>query len=207
MAAMASTATEAGTAFPRMALLMVDLDHLKPINDLHGHEGGDALLIGIADILRRSCRASDILIRLGGDEFLVVYLDADLNAAEQLAERIRSSVAKQIFRLADGKTARTSCSIGFVCQPFVPETPSQLSWEQLLSIADAALYHAKKERNGWIGWAGLTAAAAAPETLSALEQDADALELKGLIEQRRPRFRPEDTVMGLRSLQRRRSDR
>jgi diguanylate cyclase (GGDEF)-like protein len=206
MAALASTATKAGRSFPRVAFLMVDLDHLKPVNDLHGHDAGDALLTGIADILRSCCRASDILVRWGGDEFIVAYLDADMNAAEQLAEKFRSTVAKKIFRLAEGKTARTSCSIGFVCHPFVSDQSVPMSWEQSLSIADAALYHAKKERNGWVGLAGLTAAAADSEVLKALEKDTDALVLKSVLEVRRPRFRPDDTVNNLQSLKRRRSD-
>ena len=206
MAALASTATKTGTSFPRLAFLMVDLDHLKPVNDIHGHDAGDALLTGIADILRSCSRASDIIIRWGGDEFIVVYQDADINAAEQLAEKIRSTVAKQIFRLAEGKTARTSCSIGFVCHPFVSDQSTRMSWEQALSIADAALYHAKKERNGWVGLAGVTAAAAEPEILKALEKDTDAAVLKGVIEVRRPRFRPDDTVNNLQALKRRRTD-
>lgn len=206
MAALDSAATKAGTSFPRVAFLMVDMDHLKPINDLHGHEAGDAALKGIADILRRCCRASDILVRWGGDEFLVVCVDVDMDTAEQLAERIRSMVAKQIFRLAAGETARTSCSIGFVCHPFVPEQLVRMSWEQSLSIADAALYQAKRERNGWVGLAGLGAAAAEPQTLKVLEQDTEALELKGLIEIRRPAFRPDDTVNDLQPLRRRRGE-
>lgn len=81
-----------------------------------------------------------------------------------------------------------------------------MSWEQALSIADAALYHAKKERNGWVGLAGVTAAAAEPEILKALEKDTDAAVLKGVIEVRRPRFRPDDTVNNLQALKRRRTD-
>jgi len=188
-------------------LLIVDLDHLKPINDLHGHEAGDQILVAVADILRRCCRASDLLVRWGGDEFVIVYLDADLAAAELLAEGIRSAVAKHVFHLSGGETARTSCSIGFCRHPFVLETPGVLSWEKTLAIADAALYHVKKERNGWIGWAGTAAAASMPSLLEALERDADALERNGVLDVRRPRFRPEDTVNALRAQLRRRNDR
>jgi diguanylate cyclase (GGDEF)-like protein len=186
-------------------LFVVDLDHLKPINDLHGHEAGDQVIIAIADILRRSCRASDIIVRWGGDEFVVVYLDADMNAAEHLAERIRSSVAKCIFRTSDTVSVRTTCSIGFARYPFVTEAPLQASWEQLLAIADAALYHAKKERNGWIGWAATAAMAEQADMIESLERDAESLERQGLLDVRRPRFRPEDTVNTLWLQQRRRS--
>ncbi len=206
VAALATPATEPAAVSPSAALLVIDLDHLKPINDLHGHEAGDQVLIAVAEILRRCCRASDILVRWGGDEFVVVHLDADMNAAEQLAERIRSFVAKQVFQSSGGTSVRTSCSIGFARFPFIREAPHQVSWEQLLAVADAALYHAKKERNGWIGWAGTAAGAGQAEIVAMLERDAESLERRGLLDVRRPRFRPEDTVNTLYLQQRRRSD-
>lgn len=202
-----ASAAQPGTSTPPAVVFIIDLDHLKPINDLHGHEAGDQVLIGIADILRQCCRASDILVRWGGDEFVIIYLDADMNEAEQLAERIRSTVASRVFRTSDTSSVRTSCSIGFARYPFFSEAPLQVSWEPLLAIADAALYHAKKERNGWIGWAGTAAAAAQTDIIESLERNAEALERKGLLDVRRPRFRPEDTVNTLYLQQRRRGDR
>jgi diguanylate cyclase (GGDEF)-like protein len=200
------TAGEGATPASSAVLLIVDLDHLKPINDQHGHECGDQILITVADILRRCCRASDLLVRWGGDEFVIVNLDADLAEAELLAERIRSAVAKQIFLLPNRETSRTSCSIGFCRLPFAREAPRMLSWEQTLAIADAALYHAKKERNSWIGWAGTAAVAGMSSILEELERDADALERNGLLDVRRPRFRPEDTINSARPQLRRRGD-
>ena len=182
------------TATPLLALLVVDLDHLKPINDRYGHEAGDQILVQVAEILRRCCRASDVIVRWGGDEFVIVYKDADIGATEVLAERIRSRVAKQIFRLTNGKVTRTSCSIGFSRYPFVAEAPGMLTWEQSLAVADAALYYAKKQRNGWIGWAGTAATAGIPSVLGALERDPDALEREGQLDVRRPRDRSEDTI-------------
>jgi len=205
LAAVATPSPGPAPASPSMALMVIDLDYLKPINDLHGHEAGDQALIGVAEVLRGCCRASDIIVRWGGDEFVIVYFDADMNAAEQLAERIRSIVAKREFRTSDGKRVRTSCSIGFVRYPFILEGPHWMSCEQLLAVADAALYHAKKERNGWIGWAGTAAATDRPDLLAMLEQDAEALERQGLLDVRRPRFRPEDTINTL-YLHRRRGD-
>lgn len=189
-----------------LALLIVDLDHLKPVNDAHGHEAGDQILVQVAAILRRCCRASDFIARWGGDEFVIAHRDADLDAAEALAERIRAGVAKQIFRLADGKAVRTSCSIGFSRYPFVREAPGLLPWEQCLAVADAALYHAKKQRNGWIGWAGTAAAVAVPSIVKLLEREPEALERDGRLDVRRPQFRPEDTVDELYTRNKRRGD-
>jgi diguanylate cyclase (GGDEF)-like protein len=182
---------------PNVSLLIVDLDHLKPINDTLGHESGDQILLQVAEILRRCCRSTDLVARWGGDEFVIVYRHEDFGAAEVLAERIRSRVAKQIFPLSEGKAARTSCSIGFSRFPFVHEAPGLLPWEQCLAVADMALYHAKKQRNGWIGWAGTAAAVDVPGIVKALERNAEELERDGRLDVRRPRFRPEDTVDGL----------
>ena len=189
-----------------MVLMVIDLDYLKPINDMHGHQAGDRILTQVADILRDCCRAGDYAARWGGDEFVVAYLGADLSNAQVLAERVRSRVAKQIFRLGDGRVVRTSCSIGFARYPFVLEAPALLSWEQCLSLADAALFHAKKQRNAWLGWAGTAAAAAVEGLLQAVETDLERLEREGRLEVRRTQFQPEDTVDKLRVGARRRSD-
>lgn len=187
-------------------LMVVDLDYLKPINDVHGHQAGDRILTQVADILRDCCRAGDYVARWGGDEFVVAYLNADLDGAEVLAERIRSRVAKQIFRLGEGKVARTSCSIGFARHPFILESPALFSWEQCLSLADAALFHAKKHRNAWVGCGGKAAAAEVQGLLQAFEADLETLEREGRVDVRRTQFSPEDTVDKLRVGMRRRTD-
>ena len=180
-------------------LMVVDLDYLKPINDQHGHEGGDAVLIQIAEILRRVFRSADLIVRWGGDEFVVLCMDCDLATASALAERVRSSVAKQIFRVGDGVAARTSCSIGFAPVPFIPGYHRLLDWEQSLSIADSALYEAKRERNSWVGWGGTDKAAELPSFIAALATDPAGLEKGGYLTVKRRPSHPDDTVDSLRS--------
>ena len=187
-----------------LSLMIVDLDHLKPINDAHGHEAGDKIILDVADILRETCRPTDFIARWGGDEFVVVLRDQDLDAAAELAERIRGRVAKQSFRLPTGTTERSSCSIGFSRYPFVRESPGLLSWEQCLAAADTALYHAKKQRNGWLGLAGTAAAARLTAIVRLLEIESAQLERDGYLEVRRSLFRADDTVTNLRG--RRRAD-
>jgi diguanylate cyclase (GGDEF)-like protein len=180
-------------------LMVVDLDYLKPINDQHGHEGGDAVLMQIAEILRRVFRSADLIVRWGGDEFVVLCHNADLATASALAERVRSSVAKQIFRVGEGVAARTSCSIGFAPVPFIPGQPLLMDWEQSLSIADAALYEAKRQRNSWVGWGGTSKAAELPAFAAALAEDPAALEKGGYLVVRRRPSDPADTVDSLRA--------
>jgi diguanylate cyclase (GGDEF)-like protein len=183
----------------RFVLMVIDLDYLKPINDEYGHEGGDAVLVQVAEILRREFRTADLIVRWGGDEFVVLCLDADLAMASTLAERVRSSVAKRIFRVGEGLVARTSCSIGFAPAPFIPGAPDQLDWEQSLAIADVALYEAKRNRNSWVGWGGTEKAAELPSIPAALSADHAALEKDGFLVVRRRPWNPEETVDQLRA--------
>jgi diguanylate cyclase (GGDEF)-like protein len=142
-----------------MAFVMVDLDHFKTINDSAGHAAGDAVLRQLKDLLKAACRTSDIIVRWGGDEFLVVARDLNSEGLAELSERIRSRVAQHCFEIGEERVVRTTCSIGFAAYPFFREQLDALSWEQVISVADRALYVAKESgRNAWVGFhPGITA--------------------------------------------------
>jgi diguanylate cyclase (GGDEF)-like protein len=118
-----------------LALLMIDCDGLKAINDLDGHEIGDQALQHLAACVRNSKRVSDLAARFGGDEFAVVLTDVDAEGAVIAAERIRESVAAG-FPYSEH---RLSASFGIAVYP------TQRRPAELLSSADAALYRAKRE--------------------------------------------------------------
>lgn len=165
----------------QMALLIIDLDRLKPINDEFGHEAGDQVLAQVSAILRDCLRETDEVVRWGGDEFVVACSPLDFDGAAALAERIRSGIAAHRFVVSGSHHARTSCSIGFACYPFVREAPSLLTWEQVLNLADMALYRAKSTRNAWVGWSGTALAAHEPDLLSLFERDSAEAERRGLL--------------------------
>jgi len=136
-----------------VVFVMVDLDNFKEINDTFGHPEGDKVLVQMRDVLLEACRESDIVIRWGGDEFLVVGRDTDPDRAEALAHRIRTSIEDHVFNLDEGQVLRTTASIGFACFPFVRSHPDAVTWEQVLAMADDALYTAKNlSRNAWVGF-------------------------------------------------------
>lgn len=144
--------SDASVPRPDFVLLMVDLDGFKPVNDSRGHAAGDRVLLQIKDVLERACRRSDTILRWGGDEFLIIGRFAQPAVAETLAERIRSLVAEHSFDLGDGHAVRLSCSIGFAFFPFIPAAPRGVTWEQVVMIADRALYVAKSSgKNAWVG--------------------------------------------------------
>jgi two-component system cell cycle response regulator len=121
-----------------IAVLMIDVDHFKLVNDEYGHAAGDKALRAIADTLRANTRAFDSLARYGGEEFAVVMPGTEPDDASLAAERLRAAVAAEPFALGPGISCKLTVSIGVACCQDMPVTP-----EALLHAADAALYAAK----------------------------------------------------------------
>ncbi len=121
-----------------LALLMVDSDYLKAINDTYGHQKGDELINGVATTISQNVRASDTVIRYGGDEFLVVLPETDVLACSFLAERIRAAVEERGLQVGQTRV-KTTVSIGVALYPKDAVDPTGL-----LARADAALRHSKQ---------------------------------------------------------------
>jgi len=121
-----------------MTILMCDMDYFKKVNDEYGHEAGDVVLKGLAHTLQNSCRASDLVIRYGGEEFLILLVDCDPDHGMEVAEKIRLSVENQQFRF-EGVSLRKTISVGV--SQFPEDTPA--FWE-CVKFADVALYQAKE---------------------------------------------------------------
>ncbi len=115
------------------AVLLADVDRFKQYNDTHGHLAGDAALVKIAEVFRKTTRQVDCVARYGGEEFVVMLLEANLATATLVAERIRARVAEQ--DLGEGSL---TLSIGVAEYPDGGDTP-----EELIATADAAMYKAK----------------------------------------------------------------
>lgn len=123
-----------------MAILMCDMDFFKKVNDEYGHEAGDMVLKTLAHILQNSIRATDLVIRYGGEEFLILLVDCKpVELAKQVAEKIRKRVEDQQFRI-EGGVLRKTLSIG------ISHFPSDTAafWEAV-KFADVALYRAKDQ--------------------------------------------------------------
>jgi two-component system cell cycle response regulator len=123
------------------AVLFVDVDHFKSVNDTYGHQMGDVVLKGVAAALATGCRAGDACGRYGGEEFVLLLRHVNREQAIRVAERHRAAVARQRFGDRGGPD-HVTVSIGVAV--FDPEAPDP-SMASLLSRADAALYRAKHE--------------------------------------------------------------
>lgn len=134
-----------------LVFMMIDLDNFKPINDTFGHAAGDRMLTVLRDVLLGICRRSDVVVRWGGDEFVVIARQDSAQETAALAERIRTAIREQRFVLAEGQIARTTCSIGYVAYPLFRAKAEQGSLDQIISMADDLMYQAKQQKDAWVG--------------------------------------------------------
>ncbi|WBS03501.1 sensor domain-containing diguanylate cyclase [Pseudoduganella sp. SL102] len=143
-----------------LSFMYIDIDHFKRINDTLGHQGGDEVLREVAGRIKRELRLSDALARFGGEEFVVLLIDADLDSAAFVAERIRAGISAAMIDLDGGVKVSVTGSIGVACLESTDETgatgvAADVVARELIAHADEALYQAKAGgRNRVIRYAG-----------------------------------------------------
>ena len=141
-----------------LVFYLIDADNFKEVNDQFGHDIGDTVLMEMARRLSSSIRHSDVLVRWGGEEFLIVSRYTDRREAELLAQRVLSAVADTPFIVGPaGKIVRRTCSMGWAAFPWFPADPRAVSYEEVLTIADRGLNRAKQSgRNCAVGMTAAT---------------------------------------------------
>jgi diguanylate cyclase (GGDEF)-like protein len=161
-----------------LVFIMVDMDFFKEVNDVHGHPAGDRLLQRVAERLGKVVRKSDVLVRWGGEEFLIMSRSADPSGIPAFCERILDIMAAEAFDLGHGVQVRKTCSVGWAPFPWSRGAYEALCAEETLELADTALYRAKAAgRNQGVGILPGDGAVAAPHaiTLEALQNDKNVL--------------------------------
>ena len=129
----------------RISVMYIDIDHFKTVNDTVGHQGGDEVLREICTRIKDELRLSDALARFGGEEFVVLLIDAELESATMVAQRIRASIADRAFDLTCGLSMPVTVSIGVATlDDFERANPVEPVAQTLLAQADSALYKAKQ---------------------------------------------------------------
>jgi diguanylate cyclase (GGDEF)-like protein len=126
-------------------VMMMDIDHFKRVNDLYGHDAGDMVLKGVAQIMQDSVRADDILIRWGGEEFLIVLKNIPIKKMFEVARKVRKAIEMHPFYLQSGTTLWITVSMGVVFLPFFSGEPKLLTFENIITLADLALYNSKHQ--------------------------------------------------------------
>lgn len=166
-----------------LVFYLIDADNFKEVNDRFGHDMGDKVLVEMSQRLSSSIRHSDVLVRWGGEEFLIVSRYTDRTNAEWLAQRVLSAVGDKPFSLGrSGQSIHRTCSVGWATFPWFPENPRALGYEEVLTLADRALHQAKESgRNCAVGM--LAATGKTPTTrvagLHASALDVDVMAIAG----------------------------
>ena len=132
---------------------LLDVDYFKVINDTHGHAAGDCVLEQLGQLLNELKRSGDYVARWGGEEFLLVFRPLPRGGLAQIGQRLCSRIAEHDFDLGNGQRHRLTVSAGLIECPLFPAYPRLLGWEQLVTLADRALYRAKNRgRNRWVAY-------------------------------------------------------
>jgi diguanylate cyclase (GGDEF)-like protein len=149
-----------------LALVLVDLDDFKKVNDTHGHPAGDAVLRTVGEVLGAGVRQIDLAARYGGEEFVVLVPESDLAGALQLAKRLRLAISKARVELPNGRMLKVTASVG------VAVKADLTSPEQLIAAADDALYEAKRAGKNRVVAAGAEPAAPKKKPRARIKSDA-----------------------------------
>ena len=149
-----------------LVFIMVDMDFFKEVNDLHGHPAGDRLLQLVAQRLSTVVRKSDVLVRWGGEEFLIMSRSTDPSGTPAFCSRVLEVMASEPFDLGHGITVKKTCSVGWAPYPWSRGAFEALCAEEALAIADTALYRAKAlGRNQGVGLLPADAALSSPNAI------------------------------------------
>jgi diguanylate cyclase (GGDEF)-like protein len=150
-----------------LVFLMVDVDFFKEVNDLYGHPAGDRLLQLVAERLNRVVRKSDVLVRWGGEEFLIMSRSTDPSGTPAFCDRILDVMAAEPFDLGHGVQTRKTCSVGWASYPWSRRAYEAICAEEAIELADIALYRAKAGgRNQGVGILPNEGAWATPHKIS-----------------------------------------
>jgi diguanylate cyclase (GGDEF)-like protein len=150
-----------------LVFIMVDMDFFKEVNDLYGHPAGDRLLQLVAQRLSTVVRKSDVLVRWGGEEFLIMTRSTDPSGTPAFCSRILEVISAEPFDLGYGISVRKTCSVGWAAYPWCRRAYESICAEESIELADAALYRAKAlGRNQGVGIVATEAAAQNPEEIN-----------------------------------------
>lgn len=122
--------------------IMIDIDHFKKMNDTFGHKSGDNILIEVSSVIKKNCRAEDIIVRYGGEEFIIISPETRAFGAEVLASRLRELVENLKVKNTRGKVMRVTVSLG-VAEIKYNEMEKPENEDEIIEMADRALYVAK----------------------------------------------------------------
>ena len=155
-----------------LVFYLIDMDNFKEVNDHYGHQAGDRVLVESARRIESVIRDSDVLLRWGGEEFLVVSRLTDRREADALAVRVMQAIRTDPYQVAPTHRIRRTCSIGWAAFPWQEDDLEEMGYEDVLNQADRALHQAK--RAGKDQAIGMTPLLAHAHAMAGLRRDVDS---------------------------------
>ncbi len=153
---------------------LIDIDHFKHINDVYGHLAGDRFLVQFAQIIRDVFRQTDLTIRWGGEEFLIICRYSSRHLLVDLASRFSAAVRQHTFELGGKVRCNATCSIGFAPIPLDKQRPFDHDWQTMFALIDYCLYAAKQSgRNAWVGVTDLQSDTTTSHSVTTLQRKFD----------------------------------
>lgn len=185
-----------------LVFIMVDMDFFKQVNDLYGHPAGDRLLQLVAQRLSTVVRKSDVLVRWGGEEFLIMSRSADPSGTPAFCSRVLEVISCEPFDIGHGISLRKTCSVGWAAYPWCRSAYEAICAEESIALADAALYMAKgMGRNQGVGIVPGDTAHLAPEDITLIAAREGKPPLSRLLKTSCPRPEPHASVPEANALQ------
>ena len=127
-----------------IGVFLIDIDHFKQVNDVYGHLAGDNVLIAISKILKSMIRSEDLLVRWGGEEFLIILYDTKPEYLDNFARKVLNNVKETPIKISESETITKTCSLGYTKMPLDLCCTDLLNMEQTINLSDYALYSAKE---------------------------------------------------------------
>ena len=127
-----------------IGVFLFDIDHFKAVNDTYGHSVGDNVLIAVSTVLKQMIRGEDILVRWGGEEFLIILYNTKPEYLEKFSKKVLEKIKETPVKVSENETIYKTCSVGYVEMPLDITNPELLNLEQMINISDYALYCAKE---------------------------------------------------------------
>ncbi|HEX9061607.1 MAG TPA: sensor domain-containing diguanylate cyclase, partial [Clostridia bacterium] len=123
-----------------IGVFLIDIDHFKEVNDTYGHSAGDNVLVKVSKVLKQMIRADDILVRWGGEEFLIILYNINRDYLEKFSRKVLVKIKETPIGVSENETIHKTCSLGYVEMPLDITNPNLLNLEQMINISDYALY-------------------------------------------------------------------
>lgn len=127
-----------------VGVILIDIDHFKEVNDVYGHLAGDNVLVTIANILKDMIRSEDLLVRWGGEEFLIILYNTKPDYLKVFSKKVLEKIRETPIRISENQVIYKTCSLGYAEMPLFINNPGLFNLQQMINLSDYAMYRAKE---------------------------------------------------------------